>query len=86
MCSHFLLGGLAGTLWFMAKPRKKKKRRGKSGRSGGGGSLSGMRGGMKSMVGRGPKKKESTFSRVFTWALGIAVVVLLIYRVSQCSS
>jgi len=72
----------------MAKPRKKKKRRGKSskGKSGGkkGGSLSGMRGGMKAMVGQGPKRKESPLSRVLTWALGAAVVALLIYRVSQC--
>ncbi len=74
----------------MAKPRKKKKRRGKSGggKSGGksGGSLSGMRGGMKSMVGQGPKRKESPFSKVLTWVLGAAVVALLLYRVSQCSS
>ena len=68
----------------MAKPRKKKKRRGKSSGGKGGGSLSGMRGGMKAMVGQGPKRKESTFSRVVTWVMGAAVVALLIYRVSQC--
>ncbi len=69
----------------MAKQRKKKKRRGKSGGGKSGGSMSSFRGGMKAMVGRGPKKKESAFSRVLTWVLGAAVVALLIYRASQCS-
>ena len=40
---------------------------------------------MKSMVGRGPKRKESGLSRVLTWVMGAAVVALLAYRLSQCS-
>ena len=69
----------------MAKPRKKKKRRGSSGGGKSGGSLSGFRGGMKAMVGQGPKRKESGLSRVLTWVMGAAVVALLAYRISQCS-
>ena len=68
----------------MAQTRKKKKRRGGSGGKKSGGSLSGFRGGMKSMVGQGPKRKETTFSKVLTWVMGAAVVALLIYRLSQC--
>jgi hypothetical protein len=68
----------------MAKPRKKKKRRGGSGSKKGGGSLSGFRGGMKSMVGQGPKRKETPLSKVLTWVMGVAVVALLVYRLSQC--
>ncbi len=63
----------------MSSKRKKKKRRGssKGGKSGG---ISSMRGGIKSMVGQGPKKKESTASKILTWVLLAAAVAVLIYR------
>ncbi len=63
----------------MSKKKKKKKKRG--GRSGGGSSgISSMRGGIKSFVGQGPKKKESLGSRILTWVLLAAAVGVLIYR------
>ena len=39
-----------------------------------------MRGGIKSFVGQGPKKKESLGSKIFTWVLFAAAVGVLIYR------
>ena len=62
------------------KDRKKKK---KKGRGGGSGRLSGMRSGMKSFVGTGPKKKESTLSKVITFLLLAAAIGLLIYRFTR---
>jgi hypothetical protein len=58
--------------------RKKKKKGGSKG-----GRLSGMRSGMKSFVGTGPKKKESTLSKVITFVLIAAAVGLLIYRFTR---
>ncbi len=60
----------------MATKKKRKKKR----RSQSGGSISGMRSGIKGLVGQGPKKKESTFSRVLTWVLLAAAAGLVAYR------
>lgn len=64
----------------VSKDRTKRRRR----RGSGGGTLSGFRRGMKSLVGGGPQKPESTFSRVLTYLLLGALVAVVIYRVSQC--
>lgn len=63
----------------MATKRKKKRSKG-----GGGGSrsgaMSGLRGGLKGMVGQGPRRKESSLSRVLSWALLAAAIGVLAYR------
>lgn len=64
----------------VASKRKKKKRRGGTSGSSKTGGISGMRSGIKSMVGQGPKKKESLASKILTWVLLAAAVALLIYR------
>jgi hypothetical protein len=60
--------------------KKEKKRRHKSG-----GSLSGLRGGIKSFVGASgsQKKKESTLSKIVSYLLLAIAVGLLIYRFSR---
>jgi hypothetical protein len=64
--------------------RSKKKRRGGSGKRGGGGqTMSGFRGGFKGLVGQGPKKKESTLSRVITYLLLAAAIAFLVYRFTR---
>lgn len=63
----------------MAKRDRKKKGRG---RRGGSGRLSGMRSGMKSLVGTGgKKKKESLLSKIITYVLLAAAVAFLAYRI-----
>ena len=66
----------------MAQRKKKKKRRGSgSGKSGGSsGTMGSFRGGMKRVVGQGPKRKETTFSKVITYVLLAAAIALLAYR------
>lgn len=68
----------------MAQRRKKKKRRGSSSGSGGSkgssGTMGSFRGGMKRIVGQGPKRKETTLSRVLTYVLLAAALGLLAYR------
>jgi hypothetical protein len=70
----------------VAQRRKKKKRRGSSsssgsgGKSGSTGTMGSFRGGMKRVVGQGPKRKETTFSRVITYVLLAAALGLLAYR------
>ncbi|PID37720.1 MAG: hypothetical protein CSA65_09870 [Proteobacteria bacterium] len=66
----------------MAQRRKKKKRRGSStgGKGGSSGTIGSFRGGMKRVVGQGPKRKETTFSRILTYVLLIAALGLLAYR------
>lgn len=63
----------------MATKRKKKRSKG-----GGGGSrsgaMSGLRGGLKGMIGQGPRRKESSLSRVLSWALLAAAIGVLAYR------
>jgi hypothetical protein len=63
----------------VASKKKKKKRRGSKSKGGKGG-ISSMRGGIKSFVGQGPKKKESLGSKILTWVLFAAAVGVLIYR------
>jgi hypothetical protein len=67
----------------VAKRDRKKKARGR--RSGGGrsGRLSGMRSGMKSLVGTGGKnkKKESLVSKIITYLLLAAAIAFLAYRI-----
>lgn len=65
----------------MASKKKKTKKK-RSSRSSGG-SISNMRSGIKGFVGQGPKRKESTVSKVITYLLLAAVVALLIYRFSR---
>lgn len=64
----------------MASKRKKVKRRGGKSKGGGSGGITGLRGGIKSMVGQGPKKKETVASKILTWVLLAAAVAVLIYR------
>jgi hypothetical protein len=72
----------------LSKKREKKKRRDREGQpaaapsepSGGGGLLSGMRSGMKSVAGVGPKKPESLISKILTWALVAVAAYLLAKR------
>ena len=45
--------------------------------------MSSLRGGIKSFVGQGPQRKESTPSKVFTWLLFAAAAGLLIYRFTR---
>lgn len=63
----------------MATKRKKKRSKG-----GGGGSrsgaMSGLRGGLKGMVGQGPRRKESSLSKVLSWILLAAAIGVLAYR------
>lgn len=74
--------------------KKRKKREGRSRRdrdlqpsqqaessSGGGGLMSGMRGGIKNLVGAGEakKKKESLVSKIVTWVL-VAVALYFVAR------
>jgi hypothetical protein len=64
----------------MATQRKKKRRKGGGGRSSRGGAMSGLRGGLKGMVGQGPRRKESSLSKVLTWVLLAAAIGVLAYR------
>jgi hypothetical protein len=45
-----------------------------------GGTLSGLRGGFKGLVGGGQKKKESLLGKVITYLLIAAAVAVLIWR------
>jgi len=62
---------------------KKKMKRRSSGKGSRGGAISNMRGGIKGFVGQGPKKKESTLSKIITYGLLAAAVALLIYRFTR---
>ena len=42
--------------------------------------MSGLRGGLKGMVGQGPRRKESSLSKVLTWVLLAAAIGVLAYR------
>jgi hypothetical protein len=64
----------------MGTKRKKKKRRGGSGGGSRGGAMSGLRGGFKGVVGQGPRRKESSLSKVLSWALLAAAIGVLAYR------
>ena len=66
----------------MAKSKKRKKKK-KRGQQGSGGTMSSLRGGMKNLVGQGPKKKESTASKLLTYVLLAAAIGLLIYRFTR---
>jgi len=63
----------------VAKKDRKKKRKSA------GQTMSGMRAGLKGLVGTGSKqkKKESLASKIITWALLAAAVALLIYRFTR---
>jgi len=63
--------------------RSKKKRRGSSGGKRSGQTMSSFRGGLKGLVGQGPKKKESTLSRVITYLLLAAAIAFLVYRFTR---
>jgi hypothetical protein len=65
----------------VATKRKKKKRRGAATASKRSGAMTGLRGGLKGIVGQGgPRKKESALSRWVSYLLLAAAVGLLIYR------
>ena len=60
--------------------RKKKKRRGGSSGGSRSGAMSGLRGGLKGIVGQGPRRKESSLSKVLSWLLLAAAIGVLAYR------
>lgn len=74
-----------------SKRRKARGPRGESDTAGAGGTMSGLRGGFKKVVGTGgagKTKKASPISRVIDIALWIAVGAAVIYFISnaQCST
>ncbi len=52
-----------------------------------GGTLSGMRSGMKKMAGtgskRGKRKQQPSFGQVFTWVLGVALLLVLVWALTR---
>lgn len=52
-----------------------------------GGTLSGMRSGFKRVAGTGGKKRKgkqpASFGQVFTWVIGIALALVLIYLLAR---
>jgi len=65
----------------MAAAKKKQPKKS----SGGGGTLSGMRSGFKRVAGTGGKKKKgpATFGQVFTWVIGIALLLVVVYLLAR---
>jgi len=62
----------------MARSRPRKRRRTSSGS---GGSLTGLRGGFRGLLGKkDPNKKESLASQIFTYLLMAAAVGFLLYK------
>jgi len=67
------------------KKRKARKKKRSSGDGGSKGSLSGMRGGIKGLVGQGgARKKESLLGQAVTYLLILAVIAVVIYRFATC--
>ncbi|MFH1129950.1 MAG: hypothetical protein V1754_01355 [Pseudomonadota bacterium] len=64
----------------MVSRRSKSKQKGKTS---GGGTMSNMRGGFKSILGGGTKKKESLLSKIFGYLILAAAIAVLIYRFSR---
>lgn len=64
----------------MASGNKKQPKK-----TSGGGTLSGMRSGFKRVAGSGGKKAkgQASFTQVFTWVIGIALVLFLVYMLAQ---
>ncbi len=65
----------------MATKKKSQKKKAS------GGSLTGMRSGMRRMAGtgskRGKRKQQPSFGQVFTWVLGVALLLVLVWALTR---